>query len=997
MSPEQIDLAQWQAWRQTGNHDAFRSICIRYAPVVYHAGLRILQNPVDAEDIVQESFAALANAPAPPRFFGPWLHGVATKQALQRRRGDSRRREREARFADQDTPAAEPTWDDVSDFIDDAIAQLPSKYRVPLELHYLEGRSHKEIATALKVSRQTVTYRIQKALERTRAVIRRHGVGTSLVALSTLMAENLAQAAVPAAVAGSLSAIAPVAATGASTLRWLWSVAAAHKAAVGVISIAAVSALALLITMQVPPPTPDSAKTQVANGTNAPHAPETTSTYGLADATTPRANETVTAEPLTANTQFPSGTIGGRVMSLEGQGVEGQRIRFDKLYAQEPAVYATSGEDGAYVSPPLAPGGYNVSLEPQPPYHQIENEASRLQETKVAAKQQIRDRDFLVRSGRLISGHVVLHDGAPAGGAWIRVEARRHLAHTDADESGNFSIAVPEPGRSVEIRANHTDRKYGAASFTLGPLDIPEHGLSGIELKAYRPSKVRGVLLNEFGGLEAGLQIEGHLVESRYAPDEPYVDDLIGVGRTESDGSFELYVPLPGRMQISVRPGDYNEERIFVDEMTIDPGKEYNGMHWRLPPDSTPYRPTPEPVNRFTHRGQIVDTAGNPIPDVRVAAGAIDERDLPLYMEEVTTGKDGFFSIPVPFDAPAQLAITHDAYNRKILKEIVPDGSLQKFALIHKGTLTIRVIDFETQLPVEQFGTSIQKDYSTRTRAITPEIIQSHVLNFNRPPMKIHPNGVLEEENVSAGNIQVAIYAEGYAPAVQIAEMPESDEAHGEITIGLEHGIVLQGRVLSPDGRPLPFASVGLTNTDNPANNPSDVTRISGKTTDENGRFEFDMLVPMKGLEVIAAHADFAYASVVVDVQDNMMPIELTLRPVGRIDGHVTSAFGVVERAFVSVEAEDSNVALANSEVWRDGSYTLEGVPPGPVRVYIYYENNEKNGSTLLKRAIVAADKTTTLDFTLPAADGSLSGTVTIDGAPLFAGIWIWSSKRPMD
>jgi len=158
------------SWTSERDADAFKAIANRYAGLVYTDVRRILGNDTDAEDVAQECFLALAGAGRNPGgFLGAMAAPCGDEQVAD---ADSRRAEppksREVwQPADMD-PVAAATHRDLCAVVDEAIARLPDDLRVPLVAHFIEDKTHEVIAADLGVSRQTVTYRIGKGIERIR-------------------------------------------------------------------------------------------------------------------------------------------------------------------------------------------------------------------------------------------------------------------------------------------------------------------------------------------------------------------------------------------------------------------------------------------------------------------------------------------------------------------------------------------------------------------------------------------------------------------------------------------------------------------------------------------------------------------------------------------------------------------------------------------------------------------------------------------------------------
>ena len=190
-----IHLERWIAHRDP---EAFRSIVLRYAAMVYATSKRIVGNSTDAEDVSQECFQALAVAKRPPSaYLGPWLHRVATNIALNRRRSDGRLRTREERFASAQPVSTQPNWNDIYRFVDEAVAALPEDLRVPIVAHFLEGKSQAEISAELNTPRQTIANRTQRGLDAIRKNLAQRGIEIGCATLGSLFIANVSQAAVP--------------------------------------------------------------------------------------------------------------------------------------------------------------------------------------------------------------------------------------------------------------------------------------------------------------------------------------------------------------------------------------------------------------------------------------------------------------------------------------------------------------------------------------------------------------------------------------------------------------------------------------------------------------------------------------------------------------------------------------------------------------------------------------------------------------------------------
>jgi RNA polymerase sigma factor (sigma-70 family) len=188
------------------DEEAFATLLHRHGQMVLGIGLRLLHRRQDAEDVCQATFLVLARKAGTVRWrdsVANWLYGVAYRLALNARNAARRRntREREAPPKPPSDPLAEITLRDLQAALDEELARLPAKYRAPLILCCLEGKSRDEAAQCLGVSLAGVKSRLEEGRELLRRRLARRGLALSLALGSfTLLAET-GRAALPAALA----------------------------------------------------------------------------------------------------------------------------------------------------------------------------------------------------------------------------------------------------------------------------------------------------------------------------------------------------------------------------------------------------------------------------------------------------------------------------------------------------------------------------------------------------------------------------------------------------------------------------------------------------------------------------------------------------------------------------------------------------------------------------------------------------------------------------
>jgi hypothetical protein len=155
--------------------------------------------------------------------------------------------------------SAVPDADPVSfELLHAGLAALPEKYRVPLLLHHLEGRTQEETAALLNCSLAAVTARLHRGRQLLRDRLSRQGVAASVSTLAVSFAAHTAPAA-PAAPASfvtlagntaaavaahNLSSVASISGPTLALSKGAMNMLLLHKAK----RIAAIAAALLLIT-----------------------------------------------------------------------------------------------------------------------------------------------------------------------------------------------------------------------------------------------------------------------------------------------------------------------------------------------------------------------------------------------------------------------------------------------------------------------------------------------------------------------------------------------------------------------------------------------------------------------------------------------------------------------------------------------------------------------------------------------------------------------------
>jgi hypothetical protein len=152
--------------------------------------------------------------------------------------------------------------------VDVAIRELDPELREVLILHFLEGRTTREIAAAWNISQATISRRIGSGVEQLRAKLRRRGILVAVGALSALLGDNAVQAApLPLlaelgkmAIVGGAASVGAGAGSGLGTITTGALTALKTKAvAVAAVAVISVGSAVTYYGMTKSPPEPPSA------------------------------------------------------------------------------------------------------------------------------------------------------------------------------------------------------------------------------------------------------------------------------------------------------------------------------------------------------------------------------------------------------------------------------------------------------------------------------------------------------------------------------------------------------------------------------------------------------------------------------------------------------------------------------------------------------------------------------------------------------------------
>ena len=161
--------------------NAYRRLLSKYRNQIYNLILKIVHNSEEVEDLVQESFSKAFNSITnfnKEYAFSTWLYRIATNSSidyLRKRRLKTFSLDNPIKGKDdeyyveipdsREEPGKNMMQSQRDQLVREAIAQLPDKYRVVIEMRHLQELAYEEIAEELCLPLGTVKAHIFRARE----------------------------------------------------------------------------------------------------------------------------------------------------------------------------------------------------------------------------------------------------------------------------------------------------------------------------------------------------------------------------------------------------------------------------------------------------------------------------------------------------------------------------------------------------------------------------------------------------------------------------------------------------------------------------------------------------------------------------------------------------------------------------------------------------------------------------------------------------------------
>jgi RNA polymerase sigma-70 factor (ECF subfamily) len=165
-----------------GDLAAFETIYRTHSGRLYSVACRMLGNPADAEDLLQEIFLAAHRKLDSFRgesALGTWLFRLATNLCLDHLRSRAARAGQVTDALDDEPALADSGSRKLAERtvakmdLERALAKLPEGCRTAFVLHDVEGLEHREVAELLGIAEGTSKSQVHKARLRLRAMLGR--------------------------------------------------------------------------------------------------------------------------------------------------------------------------------------------------------------------------------------------------------------------------------------------------------------------------------------------------------------------------------------------------------------------------------------------------------------------------------------------------------------------------------------------------------------------------------------------------------------------------------------------------------------------------------------------------------------------------------------------------------------------------------------------------------------------------------------------------------
>jgi len=252
------DTELLQRYANTRCEDVFAQLVRRHIDFVYSSARRMTRDAHLAEDVTQGVFIVLARKAGHVRsgaVLPAWLHSTTRNVSANILSIQSRRRHHENKaaamktIAQEDAGAFQGDDDTLSAALDDALGRLGTSDRAAVVLRYLQDKSVRDVAAAMRITPEAAQKRVSRAVGRLRDYFAARGLTldeSGMIAGLSRQTAQLAPTALASVVAAKSLSSAGAGAAGWAA-RWLtWAAPAKTAAAVATTAIVLAASVAVV-------------------------------------------------------------------------------------------------------------------------------------------------------------------------------------------------------------------------------------------------------------------------------------------------------------------------------------------------------------------------------------------------------------------------------------------------------------------------------------------------------------------------------------------------------------------------------------------------------------------------------------------------------------------------------------------------------------------------------------------------------------------------------
>ena len=510
-----------------------------------------------------------------------------------------------------------------------------------------------------------------------------------------------------------------------------------------------------------------------------------------------------------------------------------------------------------------------------------------------------------------ISGVVIDEDKRPVAAARVstRAASRDSLNFMTFGAMGGRGIYSGPDGRFVvrdvqtenDVIVDAVKKGYPAAHSAAMRVNAGEKK-SGVSLIIPRGLAFSGRVLDKNNKPVANAAVEvsetsndpgGQMRRIMAFANNRQSDDMV---RSGGDGTFTVRVK-EGRYDIVVKAEGYASKTLRAQtvaagmkpvEIVVEPGVEITGR---------------------------VTRGGAPVENVMVGTMSMTEG-----MQSTTTGPDGTFRLTDLTPGPMMLfANRQDAFIQEMRNVTAPATDVN-IALPPGGRITGHVVDKATHQPVPSFQAGVSTSRSGGGMVIqTPPMLKAFTSD----------DGAFTLENVRPGPTQVVVNAPGYtqgrAPNIEV----EEGKTAPEVTVELETGVKLTGKVTGPSGEALSGVTVSPEQSSRGGRVMRFDTMGSTVVTDPRGEYTIEGLEP--GEKTFSyARSGFVTETRTVNLTGKDVRSDVQLSSGLRVAGTVITDTGTpVGEALVRASSASDPGFGREARSDGGGNFQFEGLAPG--------------------------------------------------------------------